>query len=79
MKKKGLIIFNKTFGLAADPSAYADYGPFMPGFVTVPYNNLAALEEQLKVSESMPSRTDKKENQIFLLYKEIQNGTVAKL
>jgi hypothetical protein len=50
MRKKGLIIFNKTFCVAADPSAYADYGPFMPGFVTVPYNNLAALEEQLKVS-----------------------------
>lgn len=33
---------------STDPSAYADYGPFMPGFVTVPYNNLPALEEQLK-------------------------------
>merc|ERR1719206_432405 len=33
---------------STDPSAYADYGPFMPGFVTVPYNNLAALEEELK-------------------------------
>ena len=33
---------------STDPSAYGDYGPFMPGFVTVPYNNLAALEEELK-------------------------------
>jgi len=33
---------------STDPSAYSDYGPFMPGFVTVPYNNLAALEEELK-------------------------------
>jgi len=33
---------------STDPSAYNDYGPFMPGFVTVPYNNLAALEEELK-------------------------------
>merc|ERR1719495_2463418 len=33
---------------STDPSAYADYGPFMPGFVSVPYNDLAALEEQLK-------------------------------
>ena len=33
---------------SSDPSAYNDYGPFMPGFVSVPYNNLAALEEELK-------------------------------
>jgi len=33
---------------STDPSAYSDYGPFMPGFTTVPYNNLQALEEQLK-------------------------------
>merc|ERR1719206_191673 len=33
---------------STDPSAYGDYGPFMPGFATVPYNNLAALEEELK-------------------------------
>ena len=33
---------------SSDPSAYNDYGPFMPGFVSVPYNDLAALEEQLK-------------------------------
>merc|ERR1711971_677379 len=30
---------------SSDPSAYNDYGPFMPGFVSVPYNNLAALDE----------------------------------
>ena len=33
---------------SSDPSAYNDYGPFMPGFVSVPYNNLTALEEELK-------------------------------
>jgi len=33
---------------STDPSAYSDYGPFMPGFSTVPYNDLAALEEELK-------------------------------
>jgi len=33
---------------STDPSAYADYGPFMPGFVTVPYNDLSALEAQLR-------------------------------
>ena len=37
---------------SSDPSAYSDYGPFMPGFVSVPYNDLAALEEQLKVPSS---------------------------
>ncbi|KAH3708120.1 ornithine aminotransferase, mitochondrial-like isoform X2 [Dreissena polymorpha] len=33
---------------STDPSAYADYGPFMPGFELVPYNNIEALEEKLK-------------------------------
>eukprot|EP00698_Gefionella_okellyi_P025090 TRINITY_DN9073_c0_g1_i1.p1 TRINITY_DN9073_c0_g1~~TRINITY_DN9073_c0_g1_i1.p1 ORF type:complete len:441 (-),score=85.71 TRINITY_DN9073_c0_g1_i1:71-1393(-) len=27
-----------------DPSSYTGYGPFMPGFMRVPYNNLPALE-----------------------------------
>ena len=33
---------------STDPSAYSDYGPFCPGFVMVDYNNLEALEEELK-------------------------------
>ncbi|PKP04296.1 MAG: ornithine--oxo-acid transaminase [Bacteroidetes bacterium HGW-Bacteroidetes-6] len=31
-----------------DPSAYTDYGPFTPGFVRIPYNDIPALEEALK-------------------------------
>ncbi len=31
-----------------DPDAYADYGPFTPGFVRIPYNDLNALEEALQ-------------------------------
>ncbi len=27
-----------------DPSSYAGFGPFMPGFKLIPYNNIAALE-----------------------------------
>jgi ornithine--oxo-acid transaminase len=30
---------------SSDPSSYAKFGPYMPGFSLVPYNNLAALEE----------------------------------
>ena len=33
---------------SSDPAAFSDYGPFMPGFSSVPYNDLVALEEQLK-------------------------------
>lgn len=33
---------------STDPDAYSDYGPFMPGFVNVPFNDLAALEEEIK-------------------------------
>lgn len=30
---------------STDPSSYEGFGPYMPGFSTVPYNDLAALEE----------------------------------
>ena len=33
---------------STDPSAYSDYGPFMPGFSTVEYNDLDALEQELR-------------------------------
>ena len=29
---------------STDPSAYNDYGPYMPGFLNVPYNDIPALE-----------------------------------
>merc|ERR1712106_1133374 len=32
---------------STDPSAYSDYGPFMPGFECVPYDDLASLETAL--------------------------------
>ena len=34
--------------MSSDPDAYGDYGPFTPGFVKVPYNDLEALEAELK-------------------------------
>lgn len=33
---------------SSDPDCYTNYGPFMPGFDMVPYNNLDALEAALK-------------------------------
>ncbi len=33
---------------STDPSSYLDYGPLLPGFETIPYNNLVALENALK-------------------------------
>lgn len=33
---------------SSDPVAYTDFGPFMPGFDLVPYNNIEALEAKLK-------------------------------
>ncbi|MEL7147253.1 MAG: ornithine--oxo-acid transaminase [Bacteroidota bacterium] len=33
---------------STDPSAYDDYGPYLPGFEIIPYNSLDALEEALK-------------------------------
>ena len=37
-----------VISFSTDPSSYARFGPYMPGFKTVPYNDLAALEEALQ-------------------------------
>lgn len=33
--------------MSTDPDAYKGFGPYTPGFVKIPYNDLAALEEAL--------------------------------
>ncbi|MEL6561341.1 MAG: ornithine--oxo-acid transaminase [Bacteroidota bacterium] len=33
---------------STDPTAFEDYGPYLPGFELIPYNDLNALEEALK-------------------------------
>ena len=35
-------------GFSTDPDAYADYGPFAPGFVIIDFNDPAALEKVLE-------------------------------
>ncbi|CAF0773561.1 unnamed protein product [Adineta steineri] len=58
-KNKAVVLFaeNNFWGrtLAAvssstDPSCYEGFGPYMPNFKTIPYNNLQALEEACKDS-----------------------------
>jgi ornithine--oxo-acid transaminase len=34
--------------MSTDPVARKDFGPYTPGFITIPYNDLQALEEALK-------------------------------
>ena len=34
--------------MSTDPDARNDYGPFTPGFIIIPYNNIKALENALK-------------------------------
>jgi ornithine--oxo-acid transaminase len=34
--------------MSSDPDAYKGFGPYTPGFITIPYNNLDALAEALK-------------------------------
>jgi ornithine--oxo-acid transaminase len=34
--------------MSTDPDAYKGYGPYTPGFITIPYNDLSALENALK-------------------------------
>ncbi len=33
--------------MSTDPDAYSDYGPYTPGFIKIPYNNIDALQEVL--------------------------------
>ena len=34
--------------MSTDPDAYNDYGPFTPGFVKIPFNDIEALEKELR-------------------------------
>ncbi|MCD4795536.1 MAG: ornithine--oxo-acid transaminase [Bacteroidales bacterium] len=34
--------------MSTDPDAYKGFGPYTPGFKTIPYNDLQALEDELK-------------------------------
>lgn len=34
--------------MSTDPSSYEGFGPYTPGFIKVPYNNVGALEEALE-------------------------------
>jgi len=33
--------------MSTDPDSYGDYGPFTPGFVKIPYNDIASLEKEI--------------------------------
>jgi ornithine--oxo-acid transaminase len=37
-----------VISFSTDPSSYKDFGPFMPGFVIVDYNNLADIEQSFQ-------------------------------
>jgi len=37
-----------VISLSTDPDSYGGFGPFTPGFVKIPYNNIPALAEALK-------------------------------
>jgi ornithine--oxo-acid transaminase len=34
--------------MSSDPDAYNDYGPYTPGFINIPYNDIKALERALE-------------------------------
>ena len=37
---------------STDPSSYEGFGPFMPGFGLIPYNDIAALEVRADMTTS---------------------------
>lgn len=40
-----------VISFSTDPSSYSRFGPYMPGFIIIPYNDLSALEQALKDPE----------------------------
>jgi hypothetical protein len=44
----------------------------------LPFDKKLSFGQQLTCRKMEPSCTDKKENQIFLIYKEIESGAAAK-
>ncbi len=54
--KAKIIVCNGNFhgrtitivSLSDDPDSYGGYGPFTPGFVKIPYNDISALERELQ-------------------------------
>jgi ornithine--oxo-acid transaminase len=55
-KKAKIIVCNDNFhgrtttviSFSTDPSSFTHFGPFMPGFIQIPYNNLEALKKALQ-------------------------------
>jgi ornithine--oxo-acid transaminase len=37
-----------VISFSSDPSSYENFGPFMPGFISIPFNDLPALEKALQ-------------------------------
>ena len=37
----------------ADPESYGGFGPFVPGFETIPYNDLGALKAKLEAEPNI--------------------------
>jgi len=37
-----------AISISSDPEARNEFGPYTPGFITIPYNNIDALEKELK-------------------------------
>lgn len=58
-EKAKIVVCNGNFhgrtisivSMSSDPDAYNDYGPYTPGFVNIPYNDVVALEEALSNPE----------------------------
>lgn len=40
-------------GCCTDPESFGGFGPFMPGFETIAYNDLGALEAKLKADTNI--------------------------
>jgi ornithine--oxo-acid transaminase len=40
---------------STDPSSYNEFGPFLPGYEIIPYNDLTALEEKLRTNPDIAS------------------------
>lgn len=49
---------------STDPSSYEGFGPFMPGFELIPYNDIPALEVQVFLLSKLIN-TEMKDNTVW--------------
>uniref|UniRef100_A0A8C6U6S2 Ornithine aminotransferase n=1 Tax=Neogobius melanostomus TaxID=47308 RepID=A0A8C6U6S2_9GOBI len=63
-----------AFSSSSDVSSTEDFGPYMPGFELIPYNDIPALEKALQDPHTAAFMTDRFVPQVLWMADEVQTG-----